>query len=297
MSERLHIPVLLPEVLSALDIKKDGIYLDATFGAGGHTRAILRAQPDARIIALDWDKESVKRFGAQAEQEFPGRLKVIWGNFAQLYTLAKKHNIEKLDGILADFGTSMMQLFDRPGFSFRSDTPLDMRMSSSHVRYTAADIVNQAAQEELQEIFWRYAQERFAKKITMAIVRERKRKKITSTKQLVDIILGAVPLSARGRKIHPATKVFQALRIAVNKELENIKIFLPIAFSLLASRGRFACISFHSLEDRLVKQFYKEQVTLGVAELLDKRAITPSQQELKQNPASRSARLRTLMKL
>ncbi len=293
----IHKPVLTKEVLEYLDTNQGGVYLDVTFGSGGHTRAILESNPDCSVIALDWDMTSLDTFGPQLQGEFPGRLKLLWGNFSLIYKLLKKEGVKELDGILADFGTSQMQILERPGFSVYKDTPLDMRMSPAHQKVTAGQIVNEASEEELREIFWRFGQEKYTKQIARAIVQERRKKKFTSTAQLAKLIGKVVPQQkqkGKHTKIHPATRVFQALRICVNDELHNITSFLKAAIRMLSLEGRLVCISFHSLEDRLVKQFFADRVRSGEVELLTSRVVVASQKELEENPSSRSAKLRAV---
>jgi 16S rRNA (cytosine1402-N4)-methyltransferase len=286
-----HKSVLVDEVLTYLDPQPGKLYIDATFGGGGHTRAILDREPNCRVIGIDWDAISLEGHAFLLQHEYGDRFIPIWGNFAHLYKLMKKQNIKSVDGILADFGTSQMQIFDRDGFSLYRDTPLDMRMSTSHKHETAATVVNQAKEQELSYIFWHYGEERSAKKIARLIVQERSKRPLTTTGELVALVEQVIPMHG-GRRIHPATKVFQALRMYVNKEEENIIAFLPAALSLLAPHGRFVCISFHSLEDRLVKYFFKEKEQLGQLQILTKKVVTASEQELKRNPSSRSAKLR-----
>ncbi|MCK5632487.1 16S rRNA (cytosine(1402)-N(4))-methyltransferase RsmH [bacterium] len=288
-----HKSVLVNEVLEYLDPKKGGIYLDVTFGAGGHTREILQANPDCKVIALDWDKKSIEEHGVPLQEEFPGRLTILWGNFSNLYRILKKAKIKKLDGILADFGTSQMQITEGPGFSVHRDTSLDMRMSPSHQKVTAAQILNEASREELREIFWKYGQEKFTKQIVDGIILERKKKKFKTTMQLTRLIERIVPRNKK-QKIHPATRVFQALRICVNKELENIVSFLSAAMNALKKDGRLVCISFHSLEDRLVKQFFVDKSLAGIVEILTPKVIVASKEEIDRNRSSRSAKLRAV---
>ena len=286
-----HIPVLTNEVLEYLDPQPGKVYVDATFGGGSHTRAILKKEPKCTVIAFDWDTIALEKNRESIEEEFPGRVKFIWGNFAHIIRILQKEKIGKVDGVLADFGTSQYQIHQRAGFSFATDTPLDMRMSPSHQKVTASDIVNRASEKELAEIFWLYGEERFSRHVARAIVEYRKTERIKTTAQLVDII-GKI-ISRKGKKIHPSTKVFQALRIVVNKELENIASFLKASIKVVKPGGRIVCISFHSLEDRLVKQFFKQE-TLGLAtvKILTKKVVTASPEELEENRASRSARLR-----
>ena len=289
-----HKPVLVNEVLEYLDPQAGKIYLDVTFGSGGHSRAILEKEPACKLFALDWDVISLDTYAPLLEKEFGDRFHVIFGSFSHLYKILKKKKIPKIDGILADFGTSQMQIIERPGFSVFRDKPLDMRMSPQHHKITAADILNRADERELCEIFWEFGEEKYTRKIARAIVEERGKKKFQTTSQLVSLIERVVPGPIKRYKIHPATRVFQALRIVVNKELDNIRAFLPAALKALAPGGRLVCISFHSLEDRLVKQFFREQEQMGIVRVLTKKVVGPSDEEKEANPASRSAKLRAI---
>ena len=286
-----HKSVLTNEVLEYLNPQPGKVYLDATFGVGGHTRAILEHEPRCSVIALDWDTTALDRYGLPLQEEFPGRLRLIWGNFALLYRLLKKNRIKSVDGVLADFGTSQVQITERPGFSVYRDTDLDMRMSPSHHSITAYEIVNTFSEAELRDIFWQFGEERHTKRIVDAIVRVRAEQPIKTTKQLAAVIYKAVPKTQRP-VIHPATRVFQALRIYVNKELDNIQSFLRTLPSVLNPGGRAVCISFHSLEDRLVKRFFKEQKDAGMFTVLTPKVVVASEQERTENPSSRSAKLR-----
>lgn len=302
MSETLTLPmqhksVLLQEVLQYLDPQPGKTYLDVTFGSGGHTRAILEKEPQCKVIALDWDKNSLDTYGLPLQEEFSSRLKLVWGNFALLYKILKEQKIVSVDGILADFGTSQMHIFERPGFSLYRDTDLDMRMSPPHQKTTASDVVNKATQSELYEIFREFGEERFAGRIARIIVEERAKKKIETTKDLAKLVERVIPGGVRRGTIHPATRIFQALRIFVNKELSNIEAFLPIAFKALNPDGRLVCISFHSLEDRLVKQFFVQCKQEAHAEILTPRVVMAQEEEMRNNPSARSARLRALCKL
>jgi 16S rRNA (cytosine1402-N4)-methyltransferase len=289
-----HKPVLVQEVLTYLDPQPGGTYLDVTFGSGGHTRAILEAASTCRVIAMDWDTRALEVYGEPLTAEFGERFIPLWGNFAHLYKVVKEHHITNISGILADFGTSQIQIISREGFSIYRDTPLDMRMSPSHQKVTAAQVVNKSSALKLQEIFSQLGGERHAKKIAEAIELERLKKPITTTKQLAALI---EKLVGKGKyRIHPATRVFQALRIYVNHELENIEAFLPIAVKILAPHGRLVCISFHELEDRIVKQLFKEYAANDSIKILTKRVITASEQEIKNNNSARSALLRAAMK-
>jgi 16S rRNA (cytosine1402-N4)-methyltransferase len=286
-----HKSVLVSEVLEYLDPKPGGVYLDVTFGVGGHTRAILEKEPTCTVIAVDWDSAALETYGEPMIEEFGSRLILLWGNFAHMYKLLKKAGVEKVDGILADFGTSQVQINSRPGFSVYRDTPLDMRMSPAHQKTTAHDIVQHASEQELCEIFWQYGGEGRARAIAHAIVLERQTHQITTTAQLAKIVERAAP-EKMNRRVHAATKVFQALRIYVNKELDNITAFLAIALSLLNKNGRLVCISFHSLEDRLVKEFFKSQERMQRVGVLTPKGVVATDEEMQANASSRSARLR-----
>lgn len=289
-----HKPVLVDEVLHYLNPQPGKIYLDVTFGSGGHTRAILEAEPTCRVIALDWDTVSLDTYIPPLQKEFGDRIIPLWGNFSLLYKLLKTIKITKVDGILADFGTSQMHLHQRAGFSFSRNSPLDMRMSPPHQQVTAAQVLNEFSEEALRELFWQLGEESNARKIAHAIIQEREKKPFETTRDLAQLIEKIVP--KRG-KIHPATKVFQALRIYVNKELDNIHSFLPVAIQSLNKGGRLVCISFHSLEDREVKQFFKKMADEGTVELLTKKVVVPTDEEIARNAASRSSKLRAVEKI
>lgn len=290
-----HKTVLIKEVIDFLVVHQDGIYIDVTFGGGGHTQALLKNEQVSYVYGIDWDKQVIEQYGALLYSEYPEKFKPIWGSFAHLYKIIKKEKIDHIDGILADFGTSQMQIHEKEGFSFSQDTPLDMRMSTGHFGQTATDVVNGFSEYQLTKLFWDYGQERFAKKIAQAIVAARKIKRIKTTGRLVEVVLSVIPWHKQST-IHPATKVFQALRMLVNQEMENIHSFLIAAFDALAPKGRLACISFHSLEDEKVKHFFKEKADLGLAQIITKKAVIASQEELKQNASARSAKLRVLEK-
>lgn len=294
MIEKYHESVLPNEVIHYLNPEKNKVYVDATFGGGGHTRKILESNPGCKVIAIDWDTNALEKNGEALQEEFPDRLTLVWGNFANILALLKKININSVDGILADFGTSQYQIKERPGFSIYKDTVLDMRMSPSHQKVTAAEVVNKGTENKLKEIFWNYGEERYTNKIVNQIIEERKKTYIKTTKQLAEIIEKVVPKDKKS-KIHPATRVFQALRIYVNSELQNIHSLLAAALKILNKDGKLVCISFHSLEDRIVKQYFKDHPcnSLGAGfKILTNKAITASDQEMQHNPSSRSAKLR-----
>ncbi len=287
-----HVPVLVNEVLTHLAPKPGGLYVDATFGGGGHTRAILECQPQCTVIGIDWDTTALELNAPAVEAEFPERFTPLWGNFAQLQLLLKRKGVTSVDGILADFGTSSYQIKEAAGFSFSHDTPLDMRMSPAHQINTAYDIVNKATEAELYHIFSEYGQERFARSLARKVAEARRTERIKTTGQLVSIILDVIK-KRPGSKIHPATKAFQALRIAVNRELNNINALLNQSMGVLGPCGRLVCISFHSLEDRMVKQFFRTH--LDVFDTLTPKVIKASAAERLSNPSSRSACLRAAL--
>ena len=288
--ETYHKSVLVNEVIEYLNPQPNGVYVDVTFGGGGHTRAILEHEPRCTVIGMDWDLVALEKNGEPLQEEFPDRLSLVWANFADIVRKLKEQKIAKVDGVLADFGTSQFQLFERAGFSFKHDSPLDMRMSPAHQKVTAAELVNRATPEKLIEIFKELGQEPHARKIVRALVDERSKKPIKTTRQLALLIERVVGKSKK--RIHPATKVFQALRIYVNDELRNITSFLKGSLKVLSPHGRIVCISFHSLEDRIVKQFFKEYSSKGELNILTPKVVIPSAQEIAKNPSSRSSKLR-----
>lgn len=245
-----HKPVMLKEMLEYLAPKDGGIYVDGTFGAGGYSRAILSAAK-CRVYAIDRDP-STKKFAEVLSREFPDRFVWIFGNFADMCDLLSEYGISSVDGVVLDLGVSSMQL-DTPerGFSFSKDAPLDMRMSGEGI--SAADVINNADPEELADIFYYYGEERAARKVAHAIVAARQLQPISRTVQLAEIIRSAVPV--KHGKTHPATKSFQGLRIYINKEFDAIENGLKAAETLLGDGGRLVVVSFHSLEDRIVKRF------------------------------------------
>ncbi|MDL1969625.1 MAG: 16S rRNA (cytosine(1402)-N(4))-methyltransferase RsmH [Candidatus Desulfofervidaceae bacterium] len=292
--ETIHIPVLKNEVVSYLNCRRGKVYVDGTVGGGGHAQAILEASsPDGFLIGLDMDTEAL----AQAEKAlapYEGRYELKKGNYAQMGTILKALGQEKVDGIILDLGMSSLQLaVPERGFSFLHTGPLDMRMDKSS-SLTAAQIVNRWSQKRLMDIIKQYGEEKWAGRIAKHIVNVRTKHLIQTTTQLAEVIAQAIPRRYWPRSIHPATRTFQALRIAVNQELENLKSFLNQALNLLLSQGRLVIISFHSLEDRLVKTAFKQWAKEGKAQLLTKKPIQPSEEEVKFNPRARSAKLRAI---
>ncbi len=288
----VHKSVMVAEVIHYLNPRPGGVYLDATFGSGGHTRAILMREPLCRVIAMDWDMKSLEKFSEPLKAEFGDRLEVIWGNFALLYKVLKKGGITAVDGLLADFGPSQVQLAQRPGFSLYIDSELDMRMSPAHQQVTAADVIAKASEEKLRHIFWQLGQERHAKALARALVAERVKAPIKTTVALAELVARSVPPVKGPWRIHPATRVFQALRIYVNKELANIEALLAISLDVVRPGGTIVCISFHSLEDRLVKDFFARERRAGTLSVLTSSVVMATKDEVCQNPSARSARLR-----
>jgi len=302
VSEQAHISVLLEGAVDALNIRPDGIYVDATFGRGGHSREILaRLGAAGRLIALDRDPQAV----AAAAGMQDARLNMVHAAFSKLTEVLRDLQVEAVDGVLFDLGMSSPQLDEAArGFSFRFDAPLDMRMDTSQ-GMTAADWLNQAEEKEIAQVVWNYGEERFARQVARALVKARALAPIATTRQLADIVATAVRTRERGQD--PATRTFQAVRIFINRELEEIEATLPQAVAALKPGGRLVVISFHSLEDRMVKRFMRDEaagervppeipVTAdalrgGRLQLVGK-AIKPDYFECSANPRARSATMR-----
>ncbi len=295
-----HLPVLLNEVLTYLNCQPGRIYVDGTVGSGGHARAILqRSFPSGFLIGLDWDGEAIQRARENLDP-FAGRFVLFEENFKNLKAVLDSLSITAVDGVLLDLGISTEQLEDlERGFSFRGDAPLDMRMDRRAAR-TAQDLLNRLSVSKLGEILRQYGEERWANRIARAIVSRRRQKPIRTSKELVQVIEKSVP-AYRGR-IHPATRTFQALRIMVNEELDNLKDLLSQCPGLINPLGRVGIISFHSLEDRLVKKSFRmwakgERTQVPSFRLLTPKPVTPSMEEVLSNPRARSAKLRAVEKL
>lgn len=283
-----HVSVLLKETIDLLNIKIGKKYIDATLGGGGHTAEILKR--GGTVLGLDQDQEAIERLRKRFEAEIEeGRLVVMKGNFINIGNIAQANGFEKVGGILFDLGMSSDQFESGRGFSFMKDELLDMRMDPD-LGVTAADLVNALSEKELSGLFSRLAQVERAREIAIAIVESRKSHLIKTTKELVEII-GSVPAYRRQRDLHPATKVFMALRIAVNNEPENLEMALSQASELLETGGKLAVISFHQGEDRVVKQFFRNGQTLGIREI-NHKPVSVGEEELLSNPRSRSAKLR-----
>ena len=305
-----HIPVLLKECIEQLQIFPNGIYLDCTYGKGGHSKEILnKLGSTGKLIAIDQDYSIVQE--TKEALDNIGNFEIFHTNFKHLEKVLGDNYLGKIDGILADIGVSSIQL-DSPsrGFSFNKEGPLDMRMDQS-LETTAEKIINLYSLEKLVEIFRTYGEERFAKPIARNIIRQRDNASISSTLQLAEICKQSIPRKLWKEK-HPATRVFQAIRIEVNSELDSLKGLLNNGIQYLKPGGRLLIITFHSLEDRIVKNFFKQKVikctcpksipictcdTKPSGKIITPRPITPSEKEIKINPRSRSAKLRVLEKL
>jgi len=304
--DSFHKPVMVKEILHYLNLSKGGdVYIDCTLGGGGHSKAILEnIYPDGLLIGIDRDIEAIKT----AEKEldvYSDRVKLVKGNFNNLKNILSNLKVEAVSGIIFDLGVSSHQLREKErGFGFKEDSRLDMRMDQTQ-NFDANILINSYSEKELIEIFEKYGEERFSKRIARSIVTERQKKPISTTKQLVGIILKSLPKAVKKGKwrIHPATRVFQAIRIEVNHELEILEKALSQAIEVLGNQGRICIISYHSLEDRIVKNIFKEAKKEETPQknyelkIITKKPIRPSFEEIKKNPNARSAKLRVAEKI
>lgn len=287
-----HIPVLTKETISYLTLKKGMAILDCTVGMGGHAKEILKEIGDTgRLVGIDMDEE-VLRAAKAAIGEAAGNFKLFHSNYKDLNLVLKAAGVEELDGALFDLGVSSFQLLSAErGFSVKTEGPLDMRMNKQEP-LKASDIINRYSKYELIDIFKKYGDEYFAGRITEKIIKAREKGKIATTGQLAGIVENALPYKYRFRRIHPATKVFMALRIAVNNEMENFETGLSKVVPFLKKRARLCVISFHSIEDRAVKNAFKELERLGIFKIITKKPVQPGEEEIMNNPRARSAKLR-----
>ena len=311
MSEFHHVSVLLDECIDGLDIKPDGIYVDGTLGGAGHSSCIAAKLTTGRLIGIDRDPVALRAAGERLKP-YADRVTLVHSNFCEIRQVLQDLNIDGVDGILLDLGVSSPQLDDGArGFSYMADAPLDMRMNSEDA-LTAYTVVNTWSQEELKRILYTYGEERYSPQIAAAICRRREEKPIETTLELVDIIRSAMPAAALREKQHPAKRSFQAIRIAVNDELGSVEKVMRDAIPALNPGGRLAIITFHSLEDRIVKQGMadaakgctcppnfpvcvcgkKPKVTI-----ISRKPITSTEEELERNPRARSAKLRVCEKI
>ena len=291
MTEReiLHVPVLRDEVLDWLQPRDGGVYVDATLGLGGHASALLdRIGFAGRVIGFEWDEDAATR-AATRLQPFGDRVVIVKKSYVSLLEELKRLGIQAIDGLVADFGVSSLQLDQSErGFSFKAEAALDMRMDTS-AQVTAAMLVNQLSTEQLADIFFHYGEEWQARRVARYLVEARQQAPVETTVRLAAIVAAAIPKKYHPEKVHVATKVFQALRIAVNKELANVRELLTAAPSVLVKGGRIAAITFHSVEDRVVKQALSGNPLL---KSVTRRPVVASQEELQRNPRARSAKLR-----
>ncbi|MCU0571393.1 MAG: 16S rRNA (cytosine(1402)-N(4))-methyltransferase RsmH [Syntrophobacteraceae bacterium] len=306
-----HIPVMRNVAVHMLGCRSEGLYVDGTLGGGGYTEAILEAStPGGRLLAIDLDEAAVERARSRFESQI-ARLSLHRANFADIGLVLREAGWPRVDGVVLDLGVSSFQLDDpRRGFSFRADGPLDMRMDLT-LTQTAADLVNRLPEKELARMITELGEERWARRIAHAIVTQRKSIPFQRTLQLAELVQMVVPRTADSRRIHPATRTFQALRLAVNRELDSLKRFLGEIIGWLAPGGRLVIVAFHSLEDRMVKEHFKMwakpcRCPRGfpscdcegpLVRLLTKRALRPSEHEVASNPRARSARLRAVERL
>lgn len=285
-------PVMEREVVELLAPPVGGIFLDGTLGLAGHALSIVRRiGPSGRLIALDKDRAALE-IAKSKLSAFEGQKDLVCSDFRSFDSVLDGLGVKVVDGMLFDLGVSSFQLDDpHRGFSFRSDGPLDMRMDTD-TSMTAKDMVNALNEKELANIIFSFGEERFSRRIAKAIVQYRQRKPVETTKELEGIIFGSVPASYRRQKIHPATRTFQAVRIAVNRELESLEAVMDKCADYLKPGGRVGIISFHSLEDRIVKNGFRELSKVGKLSLVTKKPLRPGEDEISLNPRSRSARFR-----
>lgn len=300
----MHIPVLEKEVLKYLNPKPNENFIDCTINSGGHAFAILKKiLPKGKLLGIDWDKDLIHYLKREIQKsKFRNNLILVCDNFVNLKRIVEKIKFKSIRGILFDLGFSSWHLEKSGrGFSFLKNESLDMKYHIPQPQHsyglTAEKILNDWSEKEIEKILKEYGEERFAKRIAKKIIKERKIQPIKTTFQLVEIVKNATPSWYHRKKIHPATRTFQALRIAVNDEINNLKKVLPQALEILEKGGRMAIISFHSLEDRIVKNFFRDNAQLNQLKILTKKPITPSEKEIKNNLRSRSAKLRAIIKI
>lgn len=299
MDLTVHTPVLLEEVLHIFDPQPGQTYIDATVNGGGHARAIAERVGDTgRVIGIDWDCDLIREARIRNQESGTENVSLVCGSYVHIRRIAESLGVKKVDGALFDLGFSSYHI-ERSGrgFSFAKDEPLDMRYNPGENQLTGAQIVNQWPEGALADILSRYGEERFSRRIAHGIARARTARRIVSTAALAEVVARSIPRGGRRRHPHPATRTFQALRIAVNKELESLEQALPAAQALLAPGGTLAVISFHSLEDRIVKMYMRNENKKGAIRILAAKPVRPGRDEIDANPRARSARLRAAVKL
>jgi len=312
-AENLHKSVLLHETIELLDPQTGEIFVDCTLGLGGHTEAILQTAENIQVIGIDQDTEAI-RLAKERLDGFGERIKIFHANFAEITEVLEKAGVQKVNGVLADLGVSSLQFDDGTrGFSFRFDAPLDMRMDTVSGYETAAELLERLSEEEIADLIYKYGEERMSRRIARRIVWKREiGEAVKTTKELADTVEKAIGRGKSKDKIHPATRTFQALRIAVNREIEILEEFIGDAVEVLKSEGKLAIITFHSLEDRIVKQTFQKlagkcscpprlpQCVCGAEkkiEILTRKPVVPDEPEIAENPRARSAKLRICQKI
>ena len=292
----VHKPVLVPEILDLLDVKPARVYLDGTLGKAGHALPVLeRSSPDGKLIGVDRDA-AILEVAEKRLEKFRERIRIVHGDFSELKKILENLHIQKVDGITLDLGVSSLQLDEaQRGFSFGKEGPLDMRMNPQEGE-TVLEKISKTDEKELADVLYRYGEERLSFKIARGILAKFEEGKLKTTLDLAEIAWKAYPPRIRHKRPHPATRTFQALRIWVNKEMQNLESFLKDAPTLLALGGRMAVISYHSLEDRLVKHAFRKWAQKDAFEILTKKPIVPGDEEVEKNPRARSAKLRGLLR-
>lgn len=297
MEQKYHTPVMPVEAIDYLNLSPGKVIVDATIGTGGHSLKILeKIMPAGKLIGIDRDQESLAT-ARERLRDYSGSCELIYGNFMDMDKILNDLNIHKVDGILFDLGISSVQL-QNPcrGFSFQYEGPLDMRLDrNSYI--SAYDLVNNLNEEELSELLWNFGQERWHNRIANSLVKEREKRPISSTSELSNIVVRAIPYKYRHSRIHAATRTFQAVRIAVNRELETLKTAVERSIDLLNKTARICIISFHSLEDRIVKLSFREFASTGIINIITPKPLVPPAAEMNENPLSRSAKLRVAERL
>ena len=299
LEEKLHIPVMLPEVLEYLKLAPGQTIVDATLGTGGHSLEILkRITPGGRLIGIDRDEDSLA-ICRQRLSQFQGSFELVHANFVDLDQVLQKLGVEKIDGIIFDLGISSYQLKDaQRGFSFQEEGPLDMRLDrTSYI--SAYDLVNNLNENEISHLLWTFGQERWHNRIAHLLIEERRNEPIATTKQLANLVMRAIPHRYRKSyyRIHPATRTFQAVRIAVNRELEILENAIRKAVAILGKQARICVISFHSLEDRVIKHTFRALKADGIIDIITAKPLTPAAGEVELNPSSRSSKFRVAERL
>ncbi len=292
MQRTYHTPVMLKEALEYLNVGQGKVIVDATVGTGGHSKCIIeRISPGGRLICIDRDQESLA-VARDRLSDYKGSCEFVYGNFSDIDTILRDLNISAIDGILFDLGISSFQL-DNPsrGFSFQNEGPLDMRLDrNSYI--SAYDLVNNLNEEELSSLLWVFGQERWHNRIARFLVKERQGRPISTTSELSTIVLKAIPHKYREYRIHPATRTFQAVRIAVNRELEALETAIIKSIGFLNKNGRICVIAFHSLEDRAVKLAFRKESCGNLIKIMTPKPLVPVREEVLSNPSSRSAKFR-----